>query len=141
MSFSSASNYLYYRWVNAVEYLGKQIDPSFTYAPSFSPRSYFAKYTVQDYIRIVIIVGAYALIIRPLMEKGMQKLRDSANNGAGPQPIAIDAPAWQQDDESAEVAMDWGAKIRKRAREAQAAKDAAAVDDEMKDSELDKYLD
>ena len=71
----------------------------------------------------------------------MQKLRDSANNGAGPQPIAIDAPAWQQDDESAEVAMDWGAKIRKRAREAQAAKDAAAVDDEMKDSELDKYLD
>lgn len=140
MSVSTSTSKAYQIFVSAVEYLGKQLDPDFTYQPSFSPKSYFAKYTVKDYIRIIIIVGAYALIIRPLMEKGLRKLRDQANDGAGPQPVPIDPPAWQRDHEVEEAGLDWGAKIRKRAREAQKKKDEV-VDQEMEDSELDKYLD
>lgn len=127
-------------FTQTVEHLGKQLDPDFTYQPSFSPKSYFAQYTVKDYIRIVIIVGAYSLIIRPFMESTMRKLRDRANDGQGPQPIPIDPPAWQRDGDHEEEVLDWGAKIRKRAREAQRIKDNAE-DQEMDDSELDKYLD
>lgn len=125
-----------------VEFFGKQLDPEYTYEPNFSPKNYFAQYSIQDYLRIVIYVGAYALIIRPLFEKTMRKLRDASNEGKGPQPIAIELPAWQTKDEKKEEdGLDWGAKIRRRAREAQAEKDASAADNEMEDSELDKYLD
>lgn len=125
-----------------VEFFGKQLDPDYVYEPNFSPKNYFAQYGIRDYLRIVIYVGAYALIIRPLAEKVMRKLRDASNEGKGPQPIPIELPAWQSRDAKAEdEGLDWGARIRRRAREAQAQKDASAADNEMEDSELDKYLD
>lgn len=126
-----------------VEFFGKQLDPDFIYEPNFSPRNYFSQYGPKDYIRVVVIVGAYALIIRPLLEKGMQKLKDRATaQGSGPQPIPVDLPAWQNKNESDEdTGLDWGARLRRKAREAQAKKDAEAEDNEMEDSELDKYLD
>lgn len=131
-----------------VEFFGKQLDPDFVYEPaSLSPRHYFAQYSARDYIRIVIIVGAYALIIRPLLEKGMSRLRDRATErGDGPQPIPVDLPAWQQqqqgnDDDDNDDNLDWGAKLRRRAREAQAKKDREAEAEEMRDEDLDKYLD
>lgn len=125
-----------------VEFFGKQLDADYEYQPNFSPKSYFAQYGMKDYIRIVIIVGTYGLIIRPLIEKTMKKLRDAANSGKGPQPIPVELPAWESKDAEDEASgLDWGAKIRRRVKEAQAKKDAEAEDKEMNDSELDKYLD
>lgn len=126
-----------------VEFFGKQLDPDYSYEPNFSPRSYFAQYGAKDYIRIVIIVGTYGLIVRPFIEKIMKKLRDAAaNKGEGPQPIPVQMPAWEaKDAEEEESGLDWGAKIRRRVKEARAKADAEAEDKEMNDSELDKYLD
>lgn len=138
MSVSTAASY----FKVFVEFFGKQLDPDYVYEPNFSPKNYLSQYGFRDYIRIIIYVGAYALIIRPLAEKGMRKLRDASNDGQGPQPIPIDLPAWQAKDAQTEATgLDWGAKIRRRAREAQEKADADAADHEMLDSELDKYLD
>ncbi|CCG83434.1 protein of unknown function [Taphrina deformans PYCC 5710] len=143
MSFSQLKDSISFNFKTFVEFFGKQLDPDFVYEPNFSPRNYFAQYGTKDYIRVVIIVGAYALIIRPLIEKGMQKLKDRATaQGQGPQPIPVDLPAWQgKNAEAEDEDLDWGARLRRRAREAQAKQDAEAEDTEMLDSELDKYLD
>lgn len=72
----------------------------------------------------------------------MRKLRDASNEGKGPQPIPIELPPWQSHDAKAEEdGLDWGAKIRRRARDAQAQADTFAEQNEMKDDDLDKYLD
>lgn len=151
------------RYVAIVESLGKQLDPNYTYTSySFSPRGYLSQYSVRDYIRIVAIIGAYALIIRPLVEKLMSWLRDRATaQGKGPTPVAVDLPDWERDavlSSDGELArahdsqssaiggrakakdpFDWGANARRRHRDAQIARENQRQDAE--DAEIDKYLD
>ena len=156
MSFLSS---LHARYVSVVEQLGRQLDPEYSYtAYSFSPRAYLSSYGVRDYIRIVAIIGAYALIVRPLIEKVMSWLRDRATaQGKGPTPIAVDLPAWEKDamlsgdgtlqhapaaggdDGTSRDPFDWGARARKRHIQAQRERETPRQDAE--DAEIDRYLD
>lgn len=144
-SLIALKNLIAAKLVAVINALGQQLDPDFRYdLPTLSPVGYLSQYTLKDFIRIVIIIGAYALIIRPLMERTMQKLKDRAEaKGNGPQPIPVEMPAWEKETTSEDAAadMDWGARLRKKARAAQKEREAAHPDDEMADSELDKYLD
>ncbi|BFZ54793.1 hypothetical protein PYCC9005_001830 [Savitreella phatthalungensis] len=141
--------------IHQVESTIQQLDPEWTWSGGIgnvSPRAYFSKYGVRDYIRIIAIIGAYALIVRPLLEKVMSKLRDRATGqGKGPTPIAVDLPAWEKDptlapdgtikpeDPTSDDPFDWGAKARRRQREIKRAIETREQDDE--DAEINKYLD
>ncbi len=123
--------------IQTIESLGRQLDPEYKFKFNISPKAYFAQYSAKDYIRVVILIGAYSLIIRPFLEKGMKWLRDRPSNTA-PIPVPIDVPAWEDlDDDSCVDKMDWGRTLRKRAREQE--KDREVEDDDV--AELDRYLD
>lgn len=118
---------LYNIFVRAVEHLGQQLDPDYKFQLG-SPSNYFSQYEVKDYIRVVIMVGAYALIIRPLIEKFMNwaRDRDAKSGGTGAEPggaraIPVELPAWQDasDDEEVDGKLEWGKRLRKRVKAAQ----------------------
>jgi hypothetical protein len=139
-SFIAFKDFVAGKLVAGINTLGQQLDPDFRYdLPTLSPVGYLSQYTLKDFIRVVIIIGAYALIVRPFMERSMQKLKDRAEaKGQGPQPIPVEMPAWEKEHDDA---LDWGSKLRKKARQAQKEREAAHPDDELPESELDKYLD